>query len=417
MTEESLQKLFADVKSAPAETNVADVSQWINAAATVTGGTTIIQKLLQKKLIIMSSIIISTIIGTIIFFSTERNNKQQNKITPNTQKKPVSTNSTITQPIFKANKTENVLPKNKETILPITPLTIIDTPSINNLIAEQKEVPQIVSETPKIVNNDTNEAPQRNEDYTTSGSWKSLNDSLRVDTIFNGVKALVFKGHINDKIAVNGGNRTNVAMKFNYKYKVKGIYIRNNRECEVSYVKKDSVLTIQIDRKNPVNIGVSYSKESSDLSFEVPENIAVQIKTSFGNIDAIGLRNNVFDFQTSYGDIKATIVSGNINLKTNYGDVSAEQLSGKIDINTSYGDVTGKNIAILEQMNIKSGYGDIDFQIINPIADCVLDLKTGYGKVKIKRTDLKLESGTKLIFGIGKIKLTAKSGFGDVIIR
>jgi membrane-associated protease RseP (regulator of RpoE activity) len=38
-------------------------------------------------------------------------------------------------------------------------------------------------------------------------------------------------------------------------------------------------------------------------------------------------------------------------------------------------------------------------------------------KIKIKRTDLKLESATKLIFGVGKIKLTAKSGYGDVIIR
>jgi DUF4097 and DUF4098 domain-containing protein YvlB len=92
-------------------------------------------------------------------------------------------------------------------------------------------------------------------------------------------------------------------------------------------------------------------------------------------------------------------------------------LNGKIDIKTGYGDINGKNITVSEHMNIKSGYGDIDCEIMNPIIDCELDLKTGYGKVKIKRTDLKLEAGTKLIFGVGKIKLTAKSGYGDVIIR
>ena len=92
-------------------------------------------------------------------------------------------------------------------------------------------------------------------------------------------------------------------------------------------------------------------------------------------------------------------------------------LGRKIDINTSYGDIIGKNITVSEHMNIKSGYGDIDCQIMNPITDCEMDLKTGYGKVKIKRTDLKLEAGTKLIFGAGKIKLTVKSGYGDVIIR
>ena len=409
MTEESLQKLFTDVKSTPAETNVADVSQWIDTAATVASGTTIIQKLLQKKLIIMTSIITATIIGAIIFFSNESAGKKEIKVTPVIEMNTPPTILTTTNPIIQNNKSEN--------LLPITQPAIIDTPVAANLIPVQKEELEIVNENPKIINSDTNELPQKNEEYMSSGVWESTNDSLHVDTIFNGVKALVFKGRVNEKILVKGTNRTNVAMNFNYKYKVKGLYSRKNRECEVSYEKKDSVLTIEIDRKNPVNIGVSYSKETSSLSFEVPENIAVQIKTSFGNIDVSGLKNNDFDFQTSYGDIKATIVSGNINLKSNYGDILTEQLNGKIDINTSYGDIIGKNITVSEHMNIKSSYGDIDCQIMNPITDCELDLKTGYGKVKIKRTDLKLEAGTKMIFGVGKIKITAKSGYGDVIIR
>ena len=410
MTEESLQKLFNDVKSAPAETNVAEVSQWIDAA-TVPGTTTIIQKLLKKKLIIMTSIISATIIGAIILFSIDGNDKKEKQVIPIIEKNTFPTTSTtITKPIVQNNKSEN--------LLPLIQPAIIDTLATVNLIPVQKEELEIVNETSKIINSDTNELPQKNEDYISSGLWKSTNDSLRIDTIFNGVKALVFKGRVNEKIAVNGSNRTNVTMNFNYKYKVKGIYSSKNRDCEVSYEKKDSVLTVQIGRKYPaVNIGVSYSKETSNLSFEVPENIAVQIKTSFGNIDVSGLKNNDFDFQTTYGDIKATIVSGNINLKSNYGDILTEQLNGKIDINTSYGDIIGKNITVSEHMNIKSGYGDIDCQIMNPITDCEMDLKTGYGKVKIKRTDLKLEAGTKLIFGAGKIKLTVKSGYGDVIIR
>ena len=408
MTEESLQKLFADVKSTPAETNVADVSQWIDAAATVTGGTTIIQKLLQNKLIIMTSIISATIIGTIIFFSTDSAGKKEIKVTPVIE---INTppNISTTNPIIQNNKSEN--------LLPITQPAIIDTTAAVNLKPVQKEELQIVNETPKIINSDTNELPQKNEEYMSSGVWESTNDSLHVDTIFNGVKALVFKGRVNEKILVKGSNRTNVAMNFNYIYKVKGLYSRKNRDCEVSYEKKDSVLTIEIDRKNPVNIGVSYTKETSNLSFEVPENIAVQIKTSFGNIDASGLKNNDFDFQTSYGDINASALSGSINLNSSYGDIDFNVLNGKIDIKTGYGDIIGKNITVSEHMNIKSGYGDIDCQIMNPITDCELDLKTGYGKVKIKRTDLKLEAGTKFIFGAGKIMLTAKSGYGDVIIR
>jgi hypothetical protein len=408
MTEESLQKLFVDVKNTPAETNVADVSQWIDAAAVI-DTTTIIQKLLQKKIIIMSSIITATMIGAIILFSTDGNNKKEKQVIPIIEKNTISGTSTTTNPVVQNKKSEN--------LLPITQPAIIDTPAALNLIPAQKEALQIENETPKIINSDTNELPQKNEDYISSGSWKSKNDSLLVDTVFNGIKALIFKGRVNDIIFVNGSNRTNVAMNFNYKYKVKGLYSRKNMECEVSYEKKDSVLSIQIDRKNPVNIGVSYSKEASNLSFEVPENIAVQIKTSFGNIDVSGLKNNDFDFQTTYGDIDVSLLSGNVNLYSGYGDIDFNDLNGKIDIKTSYGNVNGKNIAVSEHMNIKSGYGDIDCQIINPITDCDLDLKTGYGKVKIKRTDLKLEAGTKLIFGAGKIKLTVKSGYGDVIIR
>jgi len=409
MTEESLQKLFADVKSAPAETNVAEVSQWIDAAATVTGGTTIIQKLLQKKLIIMTSIITATIIGTIIFFSTDSADKKEIKVAPVIEINTPPIISTTTNTIVQNNKSEN--------LQPLIQPAIIDTPAALNLIPLQKEELQIVNETPKIISSDTNELPKKNEEYNSSGVWESTNDSLHVDTVFNGIKALVFKGRVNEKILVNGSNRTNVAMNYNYKYKVKGIYSRKNRDCEVIYEKKDSVLTIEIDRKNPVNIGVSYSKETSNLSFEVPENIAVQIKTSFGNIDASGLKNNDFDLQTTYGDIKASALSGKINLNSGYGDIELNDLNGKIDIKTGYGDINGKNITVSEHMNIKSGYGDIDCEIMNPITDCELDLKTGYGKVKIKRTDLKLEAGTKLIFGVGKIKLTAKSGYGDVIIR
>ena len=409
MTEESLQKLFTDVKTSPAETNVAEVSQWIETAATVTGGTTIIQKLLQKKLIIMTSIITATIIGTIIFFSTDSADKKEIKVAPVIEINTPPNISTTTNPIVQNNKSEN--------LLPITQPAIIDTTADVNLKSVQKEELQIVNETPKIISSDTNELPKKNEEYNSSGVWESTNDSLHVDTVFNGIKALVFKGRVNDKIVVNGSNRANVAMNYNYKYKVKGIYSRKNRDCEVIYEKKDSVLTIEIDRKNPVNIGVSYSKETSSLSFEVPENIAVQIKTSFGNIDASGLKNNDFDLQTTYGDIKASALSGKINLNSGYGDIELNDLNGKIDIKTGYGDINGKNITVSEHMNFKSGYGDIDCEIMNSITDCELDLKTGYGKVKIKRTDLKLEAGNKLIFGVGKIKLTAKSGYGDVIIR
>lgn len=410
MTDQALHKLFSDIKSAPAETNIAEVSQWINTAATATSGTSTFKTLIQNKIIIMSSIITVSLIGTVLFFTGHPTKNEKKIAVPSIQK------SIITNEIDSVEATKILNKKQQNNLLGNQPL-FLDTNFVDKNNSEQKIELQNLKEEPKniIINSIDNQ--QEKSTFNDSGLWKSSNDSLSIDTLFEGVKSLVFTGRVNDKISVHGSNRTNVAMNYNYKYKVKGIYSSKNRECELTFEKKDSVLTIQINRKNPVNIGVSYIKETSNIYFEVPESIAVKVKTSFGDIDLSGLKNNDFDFQTSFGDINASFVSGNINLKSSYGDINTEQLNGKININTSYGDINGKNITIEEHMNINSGYGDIDFQITNPITDCQIDLKTGFGKIKMKRTDLELESASKLIFGNGTILIKAKSGYGDIIVR
>ena len=411
MTDQALHKLFSDIKSAPAETNIAEVSQWINTAATATSGTSTFKTLIQNKIIIMSSIITVGLIGTVLFFTGHPTKNEKKIAVPSIQK------SIITNEIDSV-ETAKILNKKQQNNLLVNHSLFLDTNFVEKNKSEQNIELQNLKEEPKNIIINSIDNHQEKSTFNDSGLWKSSNDSLSIDTLFEGVKSLVFTGRVNDKISVHGSNRTNVAMNYNYKYKVKGIYSSKNRECEVRYEKKDSVLTIQIGRKNStVSIGVSYIKETSNIYFEVPESIAVKVKTSFGDIDLSGLKNNDFDFQTSYGDINASVVSGNINLKSSYGDINAEQLNGKIDINTSYGDINGKNITIEEHMNINSGYGDIDFQITNPITNCQIDLKTGFGKIKMKRTDLELESASKLIFGNGTIIIKAKSGYGDIIVR
>jgi hypothetical protein len=411
MTDQALHKLFSDIKSAPAETDIAEVSQWINTAATATSGTSTFKTLIQNKIIIMSSIITVGLIGTVLFFTGHPTKNEKKIAVPSIQK------SIITNEIDSV-ETAKILNKKQQNNLLVNHSLFLDTNFVEKNKSEQNIELQNLKEEPKNIIINSIDNHQEKSTFNDSGLWKSSNDSLSIDTLFEGVKSLVFTGRVNDKISVHGSNRTNVAMNYNYKYKVKGIYSSKNRDCEVRYEKKDSVLTIQIGRKNPtVSIGVSYIKETSNIYFEVPENIAVKVKTSFGDIDLSGLKNNDFDFQTSFGDINASVVSGNINLKSSYGDINAEQLNGKIDINTSYGDINGKNITIEEHMNINSGYGDIDFQITNPITDCQIDLKTGFGKIKMKRTDLELESASKLIFGNGTILIKAKSGYGDIIVR
>ena len=86
MTDQALHKLFSDMKSAPAETNIAEVSQWINTAAAVTSGASTFKTLNQNKIIIMSSIITVGLIGTVLFFTGHPTKNEKNILDPSIQK-------------------------------------------------------------------------------------------------------------------------------------------------------------------------------------------------------------------------------------------------------------------------------------------------------------------------------------------
>ncbi len=413
MTEESLQKLFADVKNTPAETNVADVSQWIDAAA-VPGTTTIIQKLLQKKLIIMTSIISTALTISILLFSGNDNSKN-----PKTNLNNFQPKITVQHTDTASSKIED----SKKTIINFTP-TIpnhTDTTSfslINPIQVDEesqnKPEPIIVTTIHPI------EKPIIENHNNASGSWKTINDSLHVDTIFNGVESLVFIGKTIGDISIIGGDRKDVKLNASLKLKPKTIFKnknKHNNDYQLGYELVGTVLTVNLEiLSKKLKVDNNKVNENNKIYFEVPNNILVKVNTGFGDIDVKGINNNI-DIKTSFGDIKSAAIAGDIKLHSDFGDISVDELNGKIDINTGYGDINAKKITVKEMMDLKSGFGDIDLQLTNPVSDFKMDFKTGFGKIKMKNKDLQLETKSKLTFGSGDIKISGKTGFGDVIIR
>ncbi len=414
MTEESLQKLFTDVKTAPVETNVAEVSQWIDAAATVTGGTTIIQKLLQKKLIIMTSIITTALTISILLFSGKDNNKKRQNNSGNLQQKiKVQPADTVFTHIDNSNNPQ----LNFTSTIP----DHIDTTSINlNNTVQVDEDFQIQPESLKVNLLNPIENTPIDSQNNSSGSWKTIDDSLHVDTVFNGVKTLIFVGKTIGDISVVGGNRQDVEMNASLKIKTKTIFKnknKNSKDYQLGYDLDGTILTINLEElTKKFVVEKNMAQQNNKIEFKVPENITVKINTGFGDIDIKGISNNI-DIKTSFGDIKSDRIVGDIKLHSGYGDIIVDGLNGKIDVNTGYGDINAKNITVKEMMDLKSGFGDIDLQITNPVSDCKMDLKTGFGKIKMKNKDLQLESKSKLTIGNGDIKISGKTGFGDVIIR
>jgi hypothetical protein len=386
-SEEKLNHLFEALKAEKASTSVADVTSWIQASAQVSAPKSTSKSIIQKNFFILSTIVTTLIVGGFLFLS---GNKETKRTPPQKNTSKEATFDTSESVVKQANQ----LPVYKEFseipfIQPLIDLDIKPLPfiEIDNEPAIIQLDPISSSQHSSITNNQSN-----------TGSWLSSNDSLFVDTLFGGVKSLVFKGDKCD-LLVRGSERSDVSMKYEYQLKAKGVFNRKNQgNCELSYERKDSVLTIRVKRKDQNFNGVSVLSETSTLEFYVPNNIDVKMNSDLG-------------------DITAENVSGNIDLNTDLGDISMRKLEGKINSVTSLGDIDGEYILISDNSKFNTSLGDIDVQLSNPLSDCSLDLSSSLGKVKVDRPELKKKSGSQLNIGNGKLKVIMETSLGSIKVR
>jgi hypothetical protein len=404
-SEEKLNHLFETLRNEKTSTSVSDVTSWIKAPAQVTVPKSTSKIIIQKNFFIMSSIATIIVTGVLLMSG----NKEPN-IAPK-QKKDMQATIQDTSTVI-ASQPNHFTFSNEINDNPfIQPL--IDLGLVTLPFAEINPVPEIVQLNAIFPSqNSTKTSLQSN-----TGSWFSTNDSLHVDTLFNGVKSLVFKGDKSD-ILVSGSNRAGISMKYNYQLKAKGVFSRKKEgNCELNYVLKDSVLTIHLKRKDQKFSGISVLSASSKMEFYVPNNIDVKMNSDLGDIDVNGLKANTTKVYTALGDITAENVSGNIDLHTDLGDISMNDLAGKIHSVTSLGDIQGEHILISDNSKFNTSLGDIDVQLSNPLSDCSLDLSSSLGKVKVNRPDLKKKSGSQLNIGNGKLKVIMETSLGKVIVR
>jgi hypothetical protein len=390
-SEEKLNELFKTLREENVTTNISDVTTWINANQPITNLKSVKKTAITKIIIIMISIITTTIIGSIILFSGKQN------IKPNKINSPSVKENRNILPIDSLNNASAESKKNK-TVIPslqinrVTPITNSAKDTLTNDEIKNRAEATLQSK------DNMNETYPQTKIENASRYWRSINDTLTVDTIFNGVKFLVFKGDKSD-LFVRGSERSDVSMKYEYQLKAKGVFNRKNQgNCELSYERKDSVLTVRVKRKDQEFKGVSALSETSKLEFYVPNNMDVKMNSDLG-------------------DITAENVSGNIDLNTDLGDISMRKLEGKINSVTSLGDIQGEHILISDNSKFNTSLGDIDVQLSNPLSDCSLDLSSSLGKVKVDRPELKKKSGSQLNIGNGKLKVIMETSLGKVIVR
>ena len=408
--EEKLNQLFKAVREEKVTTDISEVSSWIKAKSTTANLKTVKKTAITQKIIIASAIVTSAIIGYVLLFSGKQSsisNKVNSSITEESSNvADIDSSKNITQ--------ESI--QNKISWIKEQDTSNSSTPNILNETIQIEEVKNS-TELQKISLDNLPDIEKLLKKEKSSGFWTAINDSLEVDTLFNGVKKLVFKGDKCD-IKLRGTERSDISMKYHYQLKAKGVYKRKKESnCELSYELKDSVLTIHLQRKEQKFNGISVLSESSKMEFIVPENVDVRMDSDLGDIDVDGLNNISSVFHSSLGDITTTNSTGVIDIETALGDIFIKNVSGKLKLVTSMGDISGENISISDDCLLNSSMGDMDVQLNNPISECKLDLSTSMGKVKVKRADLTTKSRNELKTDSGKFKVNMNTSMGNIIVR
>ena len=441
-SEEKLNLLFETLKAEKSTTRLADVTSWIEAPLNSTYPKSTNKSFIQKNIFIMSSITTTVIIGGILIFSGNQEVK-------NTQLVEKYESEILSDP--QESVIENVVPEKKksdaieETITQYYLESII--PSFSYL--EFKNT----SEKVQIDFSDSKPLRLSRKNRKKSGSWFSTNDSLSVDTIFIGVKSLVFSGDVTN-VKVLGSDRDDIALQYHFGLKNKGGNSSKIAEqCELSYVIEDSVLTIHLKRKSMQGNLENLVNHSSEVEFNIPENIALTMESEVGDISTEGIRNELTHLHTSVGDITAKNMQGLLDFHTEVGDVSLDNFEGMVNCKTSVGDITLKNIQGTSDLKADNGdisienltgkvtcstdigqlmgekiwatgdcifqnsIGDIDIQILNSLSEVNLHLNTIMGKIKVVRPEFKSKSTSHLIAGNGKISIKMETSIGKVLVR
>jgi hypothetical protein len=430
-SEVKLNQLFAALQSEQATTDISDVTSWIQAASAGNAGLKTSEKHIQKnntmveqlkgvarfypQIDLSAWLNVRTILTTAVsaaliggMFVLTDNDKPFRISEPKNGSAPVILDTT--------SGSENQMSKPSSSLLLQEPNLIqssADSSSEVPLLLALENQPAIEPFVP-IPSFDFSHSDQPK---TETGFWKSIEDQLQVDTTFNGITSIVLVGDKCD-IAIHGNSGTDVTIKYDYHLKAKGLFSRNkDGHCKLSYEINNSVLTLNVKRRNQSYSGISSLDESSSIDMHIPEGIDVRMDSDLGDITAEGLKGKTIKLHSSLGDITAQNCSGNFDLNTALGDISLNDVQGKITSNTDMGDITGENITITEACTLTTSLGDIDVQLTNSLSECRLDLSTSLGNVKVDRPELTEKSHDRLKIGTGKLKVIMNTSLGKIKVR
>lgn len=252
--------------------------------------------------------------------------------------------------------------------------------------------------------------------------------TTKVDTSFNGIT----------RLEINSGSADiHIVAQPSSGLSVKGSLDESNK-YKVNFRRSDTVLyvTVSMEGCGTKNKVVFFSKTTTTrenrLDFLVPENINLLVNSQFGDADVTGTKGKVcrlrissgslkandigngLDAVTTYGDLQANNIGGNLLARVSSGSVKLNDVAGSVDLVGSYGDLKARNIGGSLTAKISSGSADIgkvggNVNLITTYGDQVIGKLSGNLVTNASSGSVSLSDAT------GAIDI--KATYGDVSMR
>ncbi len=140
---------------------------------------------------------------------------------------------------------------------------------------------------------------------------------------------------------------------------------------------RDDVLYVEFEYDNDWDFWSLFKSKPSvkfNVTLSVPRSIDIDLRTSGGHIDVVGIEGEV-DARTSGGHLKLADLGGPVNAHTSGGGITASQLRGEADLSTSGGRIKVDSLA--GNSRLKTSGGSITATGVNG----PLEAKTSGGNI------------------------------------
>ena len=221
---------------------------------------------------------------------------------------------------------------------------------------------------------------------TISLSAQDLIKVFEAQKRFEGVNQVIVSGEF-CKVGINKGDAVQVDAVLNAG--------KQNDAYKVEMVQEGTILKVEV--KIPAS---GWTSHAGSILVSVPNKVNVDINTTSGYIDVMGVAETVLKAESASGKINVTDMNGEAKLKSKSGAITAQNITGKL---STYNKSGKQEVSHVDGDIVLATYsGDLNAKHIN-------------GKVATESTDgaqtlLEINGDVKLKTNSGNLKLSNAKG-------